>query len=573
MNKLLITPSVLNSFIRDPKLSKNTAVRNRTLFTILIVVASLLSSKVYAAPTVLKEPQTAAVTPLILELSASEQARLIRDGKLSSSALVAAYLARIKAMDREGPQIQSILSLNPNALDEARQKDKELSAGKAIGRLHGIPILVKDNIETIELPTTAGAIALAQNSTNRDAPIIAKLRAEGAIILGKTNLSQWANFRSNDSVSGWSALGGQTRNPHSLDRTPCGSSSGSGAAIAAQFASLAIGTETNGSIICPSAMNGIVGVKPTVGLLSRRHIVPISITQDTAGPMTRSVEDAALMLSIMAGSDEQDAYTREADGRKQDYTKGLDKPLSGKRIGMFTSVQSEHPEIIQAFEDSANIIRDLGGEIVPMEKFDTPEGFWAKALSLLLIEFKHELNLYLKEAAPAVTARSLAELIVFNQNNKREMSMFDQSLFLQSQETTGYDEEYTETRAFLQNATRSQGIDHLLKTYKIDAIMMPSQTPAFLIDPVYGDSFAGGFAGAGWLAAISGYPHVSVPMSTMKGLPVNLSFIGKAWDEGLLLNLAYLFEKESKAIVKPSFANSAYEHPYFKEAMRPLQTN
>jgi len=511
------------------------------------------------------------VTPLILELSATQQAKLISEGKLSSTALVSAYLARIDAMDRKGPSVQSILSLNPNALKEANQKDAEVAQGRRLGRLHGIPILVKDNIETSELPTTAGSIALAQNNTQRDAPIIARLKAQGAIILGKTNLSQWANFRSNDSISGWSALGGQTRNPHSLDRSPCGSSSGSGAAMAAQFASLAIGTETNGSIICPAAMNGIVGVKPTVGLLSRTHIVPISVTQDTAGPMTRSVEDAALMLSIMAGTDPDDSYTALADERKRDYTSELDTPLKGKRIGVFTAVQGEHPAIISAFESSAQTMQALGAELVTIDQFEAPDGFWSKALDVLLIEFKHELNLYLKQAAPAVKARTLADLIEFNKTNVREMVLFDQSLFEQSQATTGYDEEYLETVAFLQNATREEGIDLLLAKYKVDAIIMPSQTPAFLIDPVYGDSFAGGRAGAGWLAAISGYPQVSVPMGNMKGLPINLSFIGKAWDESLLLNLAYHFEKQSKAIIKPSFASGAYETSYFKEAMRPLK--
>lgn len=510
----------------------------------------------------------AVTTPLILELSASEQAKLIREGKLSSVALLSAYLARIDVLDKK---IHSILSLNPNALNEARQKDADAAAGKPMGRLHGIPILVKDNIETSELPTTAGSIALANNHTQRDAPIIAKLKAEGAIILGKTNLSQWANFRSNDSISGWSALGGQTRNPHSMDRSPCGSSSGSGAAMAAQLASLAIGTETNGSIICPTAMNGIVGVKPTVGLLSRRHIVPISVTQDTAGPMTRSVEDAALMLSIMAGTDQADPYTTLADEKKRDYTKGLDQPLKGKRIGVFTAVQGKHSQIIDAFEAAAKTMQSLGAELVIIDKYETPKGFWPKALSVLKTEFKHELNLYLAEAAKEVQTRTLADVIAFNKTNEREMVLFDQSLFVDSQASNGYDEAYQETVAFLQNATRKEGIDKLLKEHNIDAIMMPSQTPAFLIDPVYGDSFSGGSAGAGWMAAIAGYPQVSVPMGDMKGLPINLSFMGKAWDEATLLNMAHLFEKESKAIIKPTFAVGAHETNYFKDAMLPLR--
>ena len=509
--------------------------------------------------------------PAILDLSASQQAQMIASGELSSEGLVSAYLSRIALIDSGGPRVQSILSLNPNALAEAKLRDQQVKSGASVGRLHGIPILVKDNIETSELPTTAGAIALQRNNTGRDAPIIAKLKAEGAIILGKTNLSQWANFRSNDSVSGWSALGGQTRNPHSLDRSPCGSSSGSGAAMAAQLASLAIGTETNGSIICPSAMNGIVGVKPTVGLLSRSLIVPISVTQDTAGPMTRHIEDAALMLHIMAGSDEADVYTKEANKYKQDYVKDLNKPLLGKRLGVLTSVQSSHPEIIAAFEEALSELESQGAELVTIEAFSMPDDFWTKALDLLLIEFKHELNLYLANAAPEVSTRDLESVINFNSSNQRELAIFDQSLFLQAQEKANYNEEYDEIRAFLKQATTVDGIDKLLADYQVDALVMPSQTPAFLIDPVYGDSFPGGYAGAGWLAAIAGYPQVSVPMGSMKGLPINLSFMGAKWNEAELLNLAYKYEQASKAIVKPSFASGAFDTEQFQEAMRPLQ--
>ncbi|MBF7074525.1 amidase [Glaciecola sp. MH2013] len=509
--------------------------------------------------------------PDILDLSASQQAAMIAKGELSSEELISTYLQRIALLDSNGPRVQSVLSLNPNALAEAKMRDLQVKNGEILGRLHGIPVLVKDNVETSELPTTAGAIALKDNMTGRDAPIIAKLKAEGAIILGKTNLSQWANFRSNDSVSGWSAIGGQTRNPHSLDRTPCGSSSGSGAAIAAQLASLAIGTETNGSIICPTAMNGIAGVKPTVGLLSRSRIVPISVTQDTAGPMTRSIEDAALMLSVMAGSDAADPYTEEADNKKEDYVGALKQSLKGKRLGVMKSVQSEHPAIIKAFESSLSELESQGVELVVIDEFSTPEGFWGKALDLLLIEFKHELNLYLADAAPQVKHRDLASLIAFNNENEREFAIFDQSLFLQAQEKDGYNEEYQEIRRFLAEATRTNGIDKLLADYEVDALVMPSQTPAFLIDPVYGDSFAGGFAGAGWLAAIAGYPQVSVPMGEMKGLPINLSFIGAKWDEATLLNFAYQYEQKTKAIIKPTFANGAFDHKRFKEAMRPMK--
>jgi amidase len=474
-------------------------------------------------------------------------------------------------LDRQGPRVQAVLSINPDALAQAKQADLDVLNNKALGALHGIPILVKDNIETSELATTAGSLALLNNKTNRDAPIIAKLKAQGAIILGKTNLSEWANFRSNDSVSGWSAIGGQTRNPHSLERTPCGSSSGSGAAIASRMAPLAIGTETNGSIICPSAMNGVVGVKPTVGMLSRTHIVPISVTQDTAGPMTRSVKDAALMLSAMAGNDPQDPATANADQYATDFAAELDKSIKGKKIGVFKAVQSDHPEIIAAFEKASKQLEAMGAELVVIDTFETPENFWTNALNVLLIEFKHELNKYLASTPKSVESRTLEDLIAFNQNNEREFAIFDQSLFLQAQDTNGYDEEYKTALAFLRNATRTNGIDKLLKDYDVDAIIMPSQTPAFLIESVYGDSFAGGFAGAGWLAAIAGYPHVSVPMGQMKGLPINLSFIAGQWDDAMLLNIAYQYEQASQQLIEPTFPASAIEHPYFKDKLVPLE--
>lgn len=502
--------------------------------------------------------------------SAAEQAKAIREGRLTSVELVGTYLTQIEQFNRQGPSVQAVLSINPDALAIAAQRDQQLKEGVNLGPLHGIPVLVKDNIETKELPTTAGSLALKDNLTHRDSPIIAKLRAQGAIILGKTNLSEWANFRSNDSVSGWSAMGGQTKNPHSLDRSPCGSSSGSGAAIAALMAPLAIGTETNGSIICPSAMNGIVGVKPTVGLLSRRHIVPISVTQDTAGPMTRSVKDAAIMLSAMAGSDPQDAATLKADQYAQDFTSSLNDSLKGKRIAVFKAVQSDHPAIINAFEAASETLSQLGAELVVIDSFETPDEFWGNALSVLLTEFKHEINAYLDSAASEVDSRTLEALIAFNKASERENVIFDQSLFLQAQDTKGYDKAYREALAMIQKATRENGIDKLLADYKADAIIMPSQTPAFLIDPVYGDSFAGGFAGAGYLAAIAGYPHVSVPMGQMKGLPINLSFVGGKWDDALLLNLAFQYEQASKQIMLPTFANGAAAHPFFAEGMKAL---
>nr|WP_136250772.1 amidase [Ningiella ruwaisensis] len=506
----------------------------------------------------------------ITALSATELQQKIAVQEITAVEAVNAYLLRIAELDRDGPQVQSIIALNPQALKIASERDQEAKQGKLRGPLHGVPVLVKDNIETSNMPTTAGSLALINNHTKRDAPIIQRLKEAGAIILGKTNLSEWANFRDEDSVSGWSAVGGQTRNPHSLDRTPCGSSSGTGAAIAAHFSPLGIGTETNGSIICPSAMNGIVGVKPTVGLLSRTHIVPISVTQDTAGPMTRTVKDAALMLSVMAGSDTTDPATTLADKNKRNYVEVLDTPLKGKRIAVFRAVQSDHKEIVDALDEAVSVLESQGVEIVEIDKYETPEGFWPKATQLLLIEFKHELNKYLSQAAPDVEVRSLEQLIAFNKANERELAIFGQSLFIDAQATQGYNEDYKELLRFLQQSTRKDGIDKLLKEYDVDAVMMPSQTPAFLIDPIYGDSFPGGFAGAGWMAAIAGYPQVSVPMGSMRGLPVNVSFMGTAWDEATLLNIAYQYEQASNKRIEPELASGSFEHSQFKKAMKAL---
>jgi amidase len=400
MNKfILVTSLVLVSQVSlasDAAISTqpNTVAINKTE----IVDANSSQQKQIKKPEIKLNP---------IELMAHQQAELIAQGKLSSSDLVTAYFTRINELDREGPHVQAILSLNLNAIVEAQEKDQMVLDGKPLGMLHGVPVLVKDNVETSELATTAGSLALQDNFTMRDAPIIARLKAEGAIILGKTNLSEWANFRDNDSISGWSAMGGQTRNPHSLDRTPCGSSSGSGAAIAAQFSSLAIGTETNGSIICPSTMNGIVGFKPTVGLMSRTHIVPISVTQDTAGPMTRSVKDAALMLTAMAGTDPKDPSTEMADSKKQNYVSTLNQSIAGKKLGVLRSTQTEHPEIISAFNAALKELTKLGVELVEIETLDVPEDFWEKSLQVLLIEFKHELNTYLANTPDSVTTRTL----------------------------------------------------------------------------------------------------------------------------------------------------------------------
>ncbi|MEM9233474.1 MAG: amidase [Pseudomonadota bacterium] len=501
---------------------------------------------------------------------AAVQAEAIRTGTASSEALVATYLARIEATDRSGPKLQSIIALNPNALEEARILDAEAREGNIRGPLHGVPVLVKDNIETRELPTTAGSMALQENDTGRDAPIIASLRAAGAIILGKTNLSEWANFRSTSSMSGWSGVGGQTKNPHSLDRSPCGSSSGSGAAIAAGFAPLAIGTETNGSIMCPASMNGIVGIKPTVGLLSRTHIVPISPTQDTAGPMTRSVADAALMLSVMAGSDPADSMTDEADDRKTDYMTALSADLTGLRIGVLRFAVGDNKDIGAVFDASLVHLQEAGAELVEIESFETGEAF-SQSFYILQAEFKTALNEYLSDAAPSVQVRSLSGLLVFNEeNSERELALFGQEILEMSEATGGMtDPEYSEAFTALRKASREDGIHFLLDNYGVDVLVAPSRPPAFLIDAVYGDEYPGG-TGADYLAAIAGTPNMTVPMGAVRGLPVGMSFMGRAWDEASILRAGYAFEQRTNAILRPSFAASAFELEATAAAMSPL---
>ena len=500
------------------------------------------------------------------------QAELIERGGTTSEALVTAYLERIEAFDRAGPKLQAVLALNPNALEEARALDAEAAAGNLRGPLHGIPVLVKDNIETRELPTTAGSLALAANDTGRDAPIIARLRDAGAIILGKTNLSEWANFRSTNSMSGWSGMGGQTKNPHSLDRSPCGSSSGSGAAVAAGFAPLALGTETNGSILCPSAMNGIVGLKPTVGLLPRTHIVPISPTQDTAGPMTRSVRDAALMLTVMVGSDPADPATAEADDHKADYLTGLDGDLTGMRIGVLKFASGSEEEVGEVFDDSLTYLSDAGAELVEIEEFEPGEAF-GKSFFVLQAEFKTALNDYLAAAASAVTVRTLPDLIAFNEAHAgRELALFNQDILEMSEDTDGMESgKYRDAQTALRRAAREGGIYSLLDEYDVDILVAPSRPAAFLIDAVYGDHYPGEGVGADYLAAIAGTPNLTVPMGSVRGLPVGMSFMGRAWDEATVLRAGYGFEQKSHAILTPSFLPSAFENDATAGAMAPYQ--
>ena len=463
-----------------------------------------------------------------------------------------AAIARVRKID---PRIHAVLALDPTALAQARALDRSRAAH---GPLFGMPILIKDNIETDgPLPTTAGSLALIANVTHRDAPLVARLRASGAVILGKTNLSEWANMRSSASISGWSAVGGQTRSPYALDRDPCGSSSGSGAAVAAGLTGAAIGTETDGSITCPASVNGIVGLKPTVGLVSRTHVVPISPSQDTPGPMAKDVRTAALVLGAIAGSDPADPATASADAHKPDYLAAL-RPdaLKGVRIGVlrFTGPWSQPVDAL--FTHALDVLRAQGATLVDIA--DAPKDrdkMGMAEFSVLLTELKTDLNAYLATLPPAVRSRTLADLIAFDAANPRELALFGQDSFEKAEKTGGpADPKYVEARALSLRIAGKDGIDAMLAANHVVALVSPTAAPAWKIDAVNGDQVAGN--GAGDLAAVAGYPHLTVPMGAVRGLPVGLSFIGPAWSEARLLGLGYAYEQAAGVRLVPTFAAS-----------------
>ena len=491
----------------------------------------------------------------------SEIADAIADGTVTSEAMVEAYLERIEKLDRNGPTLRAVLSLNPTALDDARAADAARAAGETLGALHGVPLLLKDNIETLDpIPTTAGALVLKDNFVERDAPLTAGLRAAGAIILGKTNLSQWANFRSTDSISGWSALGGQVRNPHMLDRSPCGSSSGSGSAAAAALAAGTVGTETNGSVICPSTINGIVGFKPTVGLVAQKGIVPISSTQDTAGPMTRSVRDAAMMLTAMA----------TGEGAK-DFAAALsDTSLEGKRVGVLRFAIGTHAGVAARFEEALQVLEAQGAVLVDITELDLPDGYGAGETEVLRTEFKHTLNEYLADAAPGVEHRTLKDVIAFNQANADiELALFNQDIMEASEAQGGIDDpDYLKALEMIVTASRAGAIDKYLSEENLDVLVAPSFGPSWLVDGVYGDNTLGS-AGAGYLAAIAGYPHLTVPMGTVRELPVGLSFMSTAGEDANVLSYGYDYEQASGRIVTPKFHRNIDNVPAVARANRP----
>ena len=484
----------------------------------------------------------------------------------SAEAETAAAIARIEKLN---PLLNAVIAIDPEALEQARTLDR---AKTARGLLFGIPILIKDNIETKgKLPTTAGSLALKDNVTGRDAPVVERLRAAGAIILGKTNLSEWANIRSSASISGWSAVGGQTRNPHALDRNPCGSSSGSAAAVASGMVIAAIGTETDGSITCPAAINGIVGLKPTVGLVSRTHIVPISHSQDTAGPMAKDVRTVARVLAAIAGRDADDAATKEADGRKKDYVAALDRnALKGKRIGVLRFGEDWSAPVQALFEQALGVMKAEGAALVEIKEFEDGPRIAREEDKVLLAELKADLNAYLATVPPTVKARTLTQIIAFNKENADvEMAFFGQEKFEKAEATKGLDDpDYRAARALSFQLAGPGGIDRMLAVNDVIALVFPTTPPAWKIDVANGDTLSN--AGAGYLAAVAGYPHLTVPMGEFKHLPVGLSFVGPAWSEASLLGLGYAYEQAAKVTVTPTLIPSIEDSPDVLKHLQPM---
>jgi amidase len=510
-----------------------------------VVMASALAI-VVAAPAAGRDAAVAERS--IDDLQAAMAARLA-----TSADLTRAYLKRIAAMDRRGPALRAVIAVNPDALAQALALDAERRAGRVRGPLHGVPVLIKDNIETADpMPTTAGSLALKDNLTRRDAPLVARLRAAGAVILGKTNLSEWANIRSNRSMSGWSAVGGLVRNPYALNRTACGSSSGSGAAVAASFAAAAVGTETDGSILCPASVNGLVGFKPTLGLISRTRVVPISRSQDTPGPMARSVRDAAILLSAIAGPDTADPAT--AGTTVRDYAAGLSaSALSGLRVAVLKPNLS--PDLQARYAAALAVLTAAGATLVDVVRPPTP-GMGDAEFTVLKTELKADLDAYLATTPPSVTTRTLDQVIAFNAANAAaEMPFFGQETFEEAARSKGLDDpDYKAARAKSLKLA-SEAIDAMLKLASATVLVQPAYGAAWLSDPVHGDQYDG--PSASGMAAIAGYPNLTVPMGLVDGLPVGLSFVATRSGDATVLGAGYAYEQRARARTPPLYRASA----------------
>lgn len=474
------------------------------------------------------------------EVTITELQEKMKSGELTSEEITKKYLDRIERIDKNGPELRSVIEVNPEALDIARQLDAERKSGKIRGLLHGIPVLIKDNIDTGDtMQTTAGSLALVGSPAYEDAPIVHKLREAGAVLLGKTNLSEWANFRSTKSSSGWSGRGGQVRNPFCLDRSPCGSSSGTGAAVSANLCAIGIGTETDGSIVCPSGINGVVGIKPTVGLWSGDGIIPISHSQDTAGPMARTVSDAAVLLGLLSE-------------KNQDYAQYLDvNGLKNARIGIASDFFGFHTEVEKQMAEAIKILKEQGAEVIENLKFENRREWGDLEWQVLISEFRADLNAYLK-TRKGLQVQSLADLIEFNNRNAdSELKWFGQEIFEEAEKTGGLEEKvYLEALSKVRELTRQKGIDLLMDQHRLDALIAPTNGPAWTIDWVNGDHFGGGSSDP---AAIACYPSITVPAGYVHGLPVGLSFFGRAWSEPTLIKLAFSYEQATKHRKTPGF--------------------
>ncbi|MBI2073814.1 MAG: amidase [Gemmatimonadetes bacterium] len=490
------------------------------------------------------------------EMTVAQLQADMQSGRRTSRSITQAYVRRIAALDRQGPSLRTVLETNPDALQIAEQLDAERKQGRVRGPLHGIPVIIKDNIDTHDrMQTTAGSLALEGNFAERDAFLVERLRAAGAVILAKANLSEWANFRSSRSSSGWSGRGRQCKNPYVLDRNPSGSSSGSAVAASANYCAVAIGTETDGSIVSPSNACGIVGLKPTVGLVSRAGVIPIAHSQDTAGPMCRTVGDAAALLSGMTGVDPRDPATADSEGHiAPDYTAFLDADgLRGARIGVRART-GNNPVINALVENAIKVLRDHGAEVVDPADIETAGQLGSAERDVLEYEFKHDLNLYLATMPANVKYRTLADIIAFNEANKnREMPYFGQEIFIACQARGPLTEQaYLDARAKCVELTRAKGIDATMDKHRLDAMMGPSGGPAGIVDLVTMTGGGGG-GGSSQFPAVSGYPHITVPAGFYMGLPMGISFFGRAWSESVLIRIAYAFEQATRARKAPTF--------------------
>ena len=536
---------------KSKKNNRANSISNRRRFlqaSAMAIVAPALGSSSAAASQTLKPFE-------LEETTIADLQEAMKAGKYTARQVAEMYLARIEAVDKNGPAINSVIEINPDARSIADALDRERKEKGPRGPLHGIPILIKDNIDTADrMMTTAGSLALSGSTPSKDAFIAGRLRQAGAVLLGKTNLSEWANFRSTHSTSGWSGRGGLTKNPYALDRNPCGSSSGSGAATAANLCAAAIGTETDGSIVCPSSANSLVGIKPTLGLVSRSGIIPIAHSQDTAGPMARTVSDAAVLLGALTGIDPRDKATSGSRGRSMtDYTKYLDPAgAKGARIGVIRKSFGFNEHVDKLMNESIETLKRLGAVIIDPADIPTAGKFDDSEFEVLLYEFKADLNGYLASLGPQAVVHSLKEIIAFNERNRaKEMPYFAQEIMIRA-EAKGplTSPEYQKALAKNLRLSRTEGIDAVMIKHRLDALIAPTGGPPWKTDLINGDHFTGGFSTA---SAVAGYPHITVPAGYVYGLPVGISFAGRAYSEPLLIKLAYAYEQATKHRRAPQF--------------------